>query len=71
MSVLGIIEKENLLLRALEVGNYLMQQGRELMHKYPMIGDVRGLGLFVGFDLVRNRQTREPATEEAKYIVKK
>lgn len=71
MAVLDVIEKDGLQQNALEVGEYLMRRGRELMQKYTMIGNVRGQGLFVGFDLVRNRRTREPATEEAKHIVKK
>jgi len=71
LSVLDVIDKEGLRQNALEVGEYLMRRGRELMQEYTIIGDVRGLGLFSGFDLVRNRRTREPATEEAKYIVKK
>jgi ethanolamine-phosphate phospho-lyase len=48
-----------------------MSEAKKLMQKYPIIGDVRGHGLFIGIDFVRNRKTREPATEEAKYIVKK
>lgn len=71
LAVLEVMEKEGLQKHALEVGNYMMQQARKLMEKYDIIGDVRGHGLFIGIDLVRNRKTREPATEEAKYIVRK
>ena len=69
--MLDVIEKEGLVNNALDTGNYLISSARRLMDQFDMIGDVRGLGLFVGFDLVRNRKTREPATEEAKYVVKK
>ena len=63
------MEKEKLQQNALEVGEYLQSETRKLMKEFEMIGDVRGLGLFIGIDLVRSRESREPATEEAQYIV--
>ncbi len=71
LSVLDVIEKDHLQQRAAEVGRYFISRTKELMHKFEMIGDVRGTGLFLGIDLVRNRKTREPATEEARYILTK
>jgi 4-aminobutyrate aminotransferase-like enzyme len=41
-----------------------------LKHKYELIGDVRGIGLFVGIELVKTREGKEPATEEASFICK-
>jgi len=58
-----IIETENLLDNVNKMGDYLMDQLRELQQKHPIIGDVRGLGLFVGADLVKDRNTREPVDE--------
>ena len=42
------------------MGKYLLNRAKELREKHPSIGDVRGLGLFVGLELVKNRSTREP-----------
>jgi 4-aminobutyrate aminotransferase-like enzyme len=46
----------------------LLSRLEQLQERYPLIGDVRGSGLFLGLDLVRNRATREAATEEASYV---
>jgi 4-aminobutyrate aminotransferase-like enzyme len=46
-----------------------MEGLRGLMEKHPLIGDVRGLGLFVGIELVSNRETLAPAAVQASYIV--
>ena len=58
-----IIEEENLLDNVNKMGDYLMDSLRELQQKYPIIGDVRGKGLFVGADLVKDPKTREPVDE--------
>ena len=63
------MDNEKLQQNAFEIGDYLMSGARKMMEEFGMIGDVRGMGLFVGIDLVRNRTTREPATEEAQEIV--
>ena len=63
------MEAENLQQNALEIGDYLIQEATKMMKDFDMIGDVRGHGLFLGIDLVRDRKTREPATEEAQQIV--
>jgi taurine--2-oxoglutarate transaminase len=42
------------------MGKYLLEKSMELKEKHPSVGDVRGIGLFVGLELVKNRKTREP-----------
>lgn len=68
-SVLDVIEAENLPARAVSTGQALMQGYRSLAERYPIIGDVRGLGLFVGVELVTDRDARTPATAVADHVV--
>lgn len=70
-AVLDVIEKENLLDNATKIGNFLKQEFNRLKGKHAIIGDVRGEGMFLGVDLVKNRETREPATAEAAFINKR
>lgn len=58
-----IIEQENLLDNVNKMGDYLMDQLYELKQKHELIGDVRGKGLFVGIELVKDRETREAVDE--------
>jgi 4-aminobutyrate aminotransferase-like enzyme/Ser/Thr protein kinase RdoA (MazF antagonist) len=69
LAVLDVVEEERLQERALRVGNHWTGALRKMQERHPLIGDVRGLGLFLGVDLVRDQDTREPATEEADYVV--
>ena len=69
MAVLDTIEEDGLMQRATELGERFMVGLRELQERYPIIGDVRGRGLFLGFEMVRDRETQEPATEEAARLV--
>jgi 4-aminobutyrate aminotransferase-like enzyme len=68
-AVLEVIEGERLVENARTVGDYLQQQLRALATRHPLIGDVRGAGLFIGVELVRDRDTREAAGEETARIV--
>ena len=54
-----VIESEDLVANSAETGKYLLESLQELKEKHQIIGDVRGLGLFVGVDLVRDRETKE------------
>ena len=67
--VLTIIKSENLQSYALKIGDYLLDGFRELQSRHAIIGDVRGMGLFIGIELVKDRKTLEPADKEASYIV--
>lgn len=67
LTVLQVVLEENLQEHAHEVGSKMLLQLKGLQHK--IIGDVRGSGLFQGVELVRNRETLEPATDEASAIV--
>lgn len=60
---LRIIEQENLLQNVTSTGEYLMDQLLDLKEKYPVIGDVRGKGLFVGLELVEDRDSKTPVEE--------
>ncbi|MGY5880057.1 MAG: aminotransferase class III-fold pyridoxal phosphate-dependent enzyme [Candidatus Thorarchaeota archaeon] len=71
MAVLDVIENEKLQQNALDVGNYMKSQLESLKGIHSIIGDVRGIGLYIGVELVQDEQTLEPATKEAKYIVER
>lgn len=60
---LKIIENEKLLDNVTAMGEYFMERFHELQDKYPVIGDVRGKGLFMGLELVKDRVTKEPVDE--------
>ncbi len=68
-AVLDVLEQEGLQHHALEVGNYLLDNLRPLVNQHPLIGDVRGSGLFMGIELVRDKTALEPADSEASYVV--
>ncbi len=68
LAVLDVLQEENLQQNALRVGNYLMVELQKLQEQHEIIGDIRGSGLFLGLDLVSNRDTRETASDQASYI---
>jgi alanine-glyoxylate transaminase/(R)-3-amino-2-methylpropionate-pyruvate transaminase len=63
-AVLQVIDRERLQENSLQVGNHLRKGFHELAAKHNVIGDVRGKGLMLGVELVKDRTTKEPAKEE-------
>jgi 4-aminobutyrate aminotransferase-like enzyme len=63
LAVIKLIEEEDLRTNARVIGNYLREKLEELKEKFPIIGDVRGMGLMQGIELVKDRETKEPAPE--------
>lgn len=71
LAVLDVIEKEDLRGNAIRVGSTLKKLLTDLHSKHEIVGDVRGVGLFVGIELVTNRELKTPATKTAAYVVKR
>ena len=69
LAVLDTIEEEGLVERAATIGETMRARMEEWQHRFPAIGDVRGLGAMLAIELVRDRVTREPAPEVAAAIV--
>ncbi len=57
---IAIIERENLVQQSADKGEYLRAELNKALGRHPSIGDIRGTGLFVGIEFVKNRETREP-----------
>jgi 4-aminobutyrate aminotransferase-like enzyme/Ser/Thr protein kinase RdoA (MazF antagonist) len=71
LAVLDVIEREGLQGNALEIGRELIEGLETLKGKHALIGDVRGAGLYLGIELVLDRDTREPAPEHAAHAVER
>jgi 4-aminobutyrate aminotransferase-like enzyme/Ser/Thr protein kinase RdoA (MazF antagonist) len=69
LTVLEVVLEENLQANALKAGKRLLAGMKPFIERYPIVGDIRGSGLFLGVELVRSRETLEPAKEEAEFIV--
>jgi 4-aminobutyrate aminotransferase-like enzyme len=70
-AVIDVIEEENLLENAHTVGNYLRNSLEALKDNHPLIGDVRGMGMMQALELVRDRQTKEPAPVETTALMER
>lgn len=71
LKVIDLIEREQLVDRSKELGKRAYDRFKAMQEKYDIIGDVRGLGSMVGIELVKDRQTKEPAAQETNRILKK
>src|SRR5665647_3050766 len=69
LAVLEVIEQDNLLIRAQELGKIMQTRLFDMQNRYQMIGDVRGIGLLWGVELVIDRSTKERAVDEAERVM--
>jgi len=71
LAALDLIDKNNLIARSMSIGDKMKRAFLAMQEKYPIIGDVRGLGAMVALELVKDRATKEPAPKESALIRKK
>jgi len=69
LATLNILADENLVDNAARLGESCIKRLKEMQEKYELIGDVRGKGLFIGIELVKDRKNKKPAKEEAHEII--
>jgi len=70
IEVLNIIRDEKLLEKAKQTGEKIRKRFLKMKDKYEIIGDIRGIGAMLGMEFVKNRETKEPAPDETKKIIK-
>ena len=68
-AVLEVIEREKLQDNSLKVGGHILAGLDKLKEKHPIVGDVRGKGLMLGIELVKDRTTKEPAKAECAQVL--
>ncbi len=71
LQVIDIIKEEKLMENATHQGTYLMKRLKEMQQQYPIMGDVRGKGLMIGVEFVKDPETKEPAPQEVEDITNK
>jgi alanine-glyoxylate transaminase/(R)-3-amino-2-methylpropionate-pyruvate transaminase len=69
LATLEVIDRENIQQNAFNVGTHLKNRLLEVQDRQPLVGEVRGMGLMLGVELVRDRGTKEPATTEAAEVL--
>jgi 4-aminobutyrate aminotransferase len=69
LAAINYIEKHNLVQHARDLGRHSLDRLKAMQEGHPLIGDVRGLGLFLGVELVKDRQSRERAADEAEAVM--
>jgi 4-aminobutyrate aminotransferase-like enzyme len=70
-AVIEVIEEENLRENTFVVGGYFRKKLEDLQQKYPLIGDVRGMGMMQALELVKDRQTKEPAPQATNQVLER
>ncbi|KJR48195.1 Gamma-aminobutyrate:alpha-ketoglutarate aminotransferase [Desulfosporosinus sp. I2] len=68
LATINYIEQERLSARAAKIGASVVERLQGMQEKYPLIGDIRSLGAMIGIELVKDRETKEPAKEETAQI---
>jgi 4-aminobutyrate aminotransferase-like enzyme len=68
LKVIEIIQKENLVDNAAKMGDYFIKEVRKLQEEYEFVGDVRGQGLFIGIEIVKDNLSKTPDAELAKKL---
>lgn len=69
LATLEVIDRDGIQQNALTIGGHLMNRMTELQSRMPLIGEVRGMGLMLGVELVRDRKTKEPANTECAQVL--
>ncbi|GAA0590556.1 4-aminobutyrate--2-oxoglutarate transaminase [Virgibacillus siamensis] len=69
IAVLDVMEKENIPARGEKIGKRVMEKFKEMYGKYDVIGDYRGLGAMCALELVKDRETKEPAKEQTAQVL--
>jgi len=70
IAVINVVADELMMENAKDVGGYLLSELENMQRRFPdVIGDVRGVGLFVGIELIQDAKTKTPATAETRDIV--
>jgi 4-aminobutyrate aminotransferase len=69
LATLDCLEKDGLVAQARALGAHALTRLQEMQSRHPLIGDVRGLGLLLALELVRDRISKEPASEEAEAVM--
>ncbi|HLB87243.1 MAG TPA: aminotransferase class III-fold pyridoxal phosphate-dependent enzyme, partial [Terriglobales bacterium] len=69
LATLDVIESENLMRNATEVGNHILKRIVAWPNKHKLVGDVRGRGLMIGVEIVKDKKTKEYAAAERDHIV--
>jgi 4-aminobutyrate aminotransferase/(S)-3-amino-2-methylpropionate transaminase len=70
LAVLDTFEEQDLIAQSNNIGDYFQRRAREWQQRFPIIGDVRGMGAMQAIELVQSKETRQPAPDETRQITK-